>query len=292
MTAPGAGIAPAPRRRWLRALAVAAVLVVAFGAAFWLRGAWVARGFTEYRMLARTDIPTAVAIGPDGTVWFTIEFSDAIGILRNGRIERIHKGKPNFEPLGLAVDAGGTAWYTDGPQRMVGRVTPDGAITAFALSTPVVKLAGLAIAPDGAVWFAEETAFSLTRLKDGVFTPHEVGSLGAAPFGVAVGPDGTVWGTIPAANRLVRLPPLGPRPSWRCRPGAVSRATSPWIPAAPCGSWRCARTRSGATLTGASASFRSLACPRDSRPSPSRPTAPCGSPSSGPIVSADSVTGW
>ena len=227
MTAPGAGIAPAPRRRWLRALAVAAVLVVAFGAAFWLRGAWVARGFTEYRMLARTDIPTAVAIGPDGTVWFTIEFSDAIGILRNGRIERIHKGKPNFEPLGLAVDAGGTAWYTDGPQRMVGRVTPDGAITAFALSTPVVKLARLAIAPDGAVWFAEETAFSLTRLKDGVFTPHEVGSLGAAPFGVAVGPDGTVWGTIPAANRLVRLPPAGPAtelevPTRGSQPGDVA----------------------------------------------------------------------
>ena len=59
------------------------------GGAFWLRGVWVARGFTEYRMPARTDIPTAIAIGPDGTVWFTIDFAAAIGMLRNGRIERI-----------------------------------------------------------------------------------------------------------------------------------------------------------------------------------------------------------
>ena len=50
---------------------------------------------------------------------------------------------------------------------------------------------------------------SLTRLKDGVFTRHDVGALCAAPFGVAVGGDGTVWGTLPAANRLVRLPPAG-----------------------------------------------------------------------------------
>jgi virginiamycin B lyase len=207
-----AGTAPAaaPRRRRLSPLALGAALLAAVGAAYWLYGAWVARGFVEYRMPDRTDIPTAVAVAPDGTVWLTIEFSDAIGVLRNGRIEKIRKGHQSFEPLGLAIDARGAAWYTDGPQRTVARVAPEGTITAFTLSTPVAKLARLAVAPDGAVWFAEETAFSLTRLKDGVFTRHEVGSLAAAPFGVAVGSDGTVWGTLPRANRLVRLPPGGP----------------------------------------------------------------------------------
>lgn len=206
----GTAPAPAPRRRWLPSLALAAALIAAAGAAYWLYGAWVARGFIEYRMPDRTDIPTAVAVGPDGTVWLTIEFANAIGVLRNGRIEKIPKGKQNFEPLGLAVDAQGAAWYTDGPQRAVGRVTPGGAITTFIVPTPIAKLARLAVAPDGAVWFAEETAFSLTRLKDGVFTRHEVGGLAAAPFGVAVARDGTVWGTLPRTNRLVRLPPGGP----------------------------------------------------------------------------------
>ena len=213
MTNPTEGIAPAPtagrrRRRWL---AGAVALVVVLGAVYWLYGVWVARGFTEYRMLDRTDIPTAVATAADGTVWFTIDFAAAIGVFRNGRIEKVAKGKQNFEPLGLATDGQGGAWYTDGPERVITRVGADGVLTTHPLTTPVAKLGRLAVAPDGGVWFAEETAFSLTRLKDGVFTRHEVGGrLAAVPFGVAVGADGTVWGTLPGVNRLVRLPPGGP----------------------------------------------------------------------------------
>jgi virginiamycin B lyase len=212
VTGVATAVAPArpPGRRWRRWLGGAAALVAAAGAAYWLYGLWEARGFTEYRMPDRTDIPTAVAVAADGTVWLTIEFAPAIGILRNGRVEKIPKGRQNFEPLGLAADGHGAAWYTDGPERVIGRVTPDGAVATFALATPVAKLGRLAVAPDGAVWFAEETAFSLTRLKDGVFTRHAVGDLAAVPFGVAVGRDGTVWGTVPRANRLVRLPPGGP----------------------------------------------------------------------------------
>src|SRR5262249_39611033 len=154
-------------------------------------------------------IPTAIAVAPDGAVWFTIEFSDTIGVFRNGRIEKIPKGRQNFEPLGLAVDPQGFAWYTDAPLRAISRVSPQGAVTTFPLSTPVAKLARLAVAPDGAVWFAEETTFSLTRLKDGTLTRHEVGSVTATPFGIAVDGSGTVWGSIPRANKLVRVTPSG-----------------------------------------------------------------------------------
>ena len=212
MTDPPEGIDPAitagrHRRLWL---AGAVALVVVLGGAYWLYGVWVARGFTEYRMPDRTDIPTAIAVAPDGTVWFTIDFAAAIGVFRNGRIEKISKGKQNFEPLGLATDAQGGAWYTDGPERVIAHIAADGALAAYPLTTPIAKLGRLAVAPDGGVWFAEETASSVTRLKDGVFTRHHVGGLAAVPFGVAVGGDGTVWGTLPGANRLVRLPPGGP----------------------------------------------------------------------------------
>jgi virginiamycin B lyase len=203
---------PAPtagrrRRRWVVG---AVLLLVAAGIAYWAYGLWEARAFTEHRMPSRNDIPTAIAIAGDGTVWFTIDFAAAVGVFRNGRIEKIPKDKQNFEPLGLAADAQGGAWYTDGPERVIARVAPDGRIVTHSLTTPVAKLGRLAVAPDGAVWFAEETAFSLTRLKDGVFTRHEVGGLAAVPFGVAVGGDGTVWGTLPRANKLVRLSPGGP----------------------------------------------------------------------------------
>ncbi len=160
-------------------------------------------------MLRKTDIPTAVAVARDGAIWFTLEFSDAIGVFRNGRIERLPKGSQNVEPLGLAVDADGAVWYTDAPSRAISRISPDGIITSFSVSAPIAKLGRLAVAPDGAVWFADATMASITRLKDGVFAPHEVGSFDATPFGVAVDAHGTVWATLQSVNKLARISPDG-----------------------------------------------------------------------------------
>jgi len=191
-------------------LVIAGVLIGALvAAAFWLHSLWIWRGFADYRMEQPQDIPTAIAVGKDGAVWFTIDFADAIGVFKDNRIQRIPKGRENFEPLGLAVDRDGAAWYTDGPSRLISRMSPDGAVASFALSTPVAKLARLAAAPDGAVWFAEESSYSFTRLKDGTFTRHAVSTPGIAPFGVAVDASGTVWGTLPRANRLVRISARG-----------------------------------------------------------------------------------
>jgi len=195
------------RRRYLVIVGIFGTTLV--GGALWLHSLWIWRGFTEYRMERARDIPTAVAVGSDGAVWFTIDFGDAIGVLRQDRIHRIPKGSENFEPLGLAVDRDGSAWYTDGPSRLISRMSRDGVVSSFALSTPVAKLARLAAAPDGTVWFAEESAYSFTRLKDGAFTRHAVGTPGIAPFGVAVDASGTVWGTLPRANRLVRISARG-----------------------------------------------------------------------------------
>jgi len=148
-------------------------------------------------------------------VWFTLEASDAIGILRDGRIQKLAKGPESVEPLGLAVDAGGRAWYTEAPRQRISRASPDGTITSFALSTPVARLGRLAVAPDGDVWFAETSLVSVTHLKEGRLTRHVVGSfapatpMDAAPFGVAVARDGTVWATLQNANKLLRIAPGG-----------------------------------------------------------------------------------
>ena len=194
-------IAPVRRRVWLTAAIVAGIAIVVVLA--WQP--WSNSGFVEYRMLQRTDIPAAMTIAPDGAVWFAIEMSDAFGVFRHGRIERMAKGKQNLETLGLDVDADGGVWFTDPPRRTVSRMAADGSIRSFPLATPVVKLGRLAVGPEQAVWFADLTTASVTRLKDGVFTRHVSRSAGAAPWGVAVEPDGTVWATLPEVNRIVRI---------------------------------------------------------------------------------------
>lgn len=200
------------RRPRLSLTVVGAVVVLALAAALaWRFGPWAPSGFVELRMPQPTDIPVSIAVGPGGTVWFTIDGSNTIGRLRDGRIETVRKQTESIEPLGLAATADGSAWYTDAPLRAISRVSSDGTITSFDLSTPIARLGRLAIAPDGVVWFAEPTAASVTRLKDNVFTRHQVGRLGGAgetsvaPFGIAVDAQGTVWATLQNANKLVRI---------------------------------------------------------------------------------------
>jgi virginiamycin B lyase len=84
-------------------------------------------------------------------------------------------------------------------------MSSDGSIRSFPLSTPVVQLGRLAVALDGAVWFADITTASVTRLQDGVFMRHDVGSPGATPYGIAVDTGGTVWATIQGADKLARI---------------------------------------------------------------------------------------
>ena len=189
--------------------AVLALVVVVVGAAI----AWklLPRKTTvvEYPMSVPTDIPTAVAVAPDGSVWFTIDFGEGIGLIKDGKLQRVPKKGRSVEPIGLGVDANGTAWFTDPSAIAVSRINAAGEMQSYPLGTPIARLARLAVAPDGAVWFAESTSYSITRLKDGVLQRHDIQSLRGGPYGVSVASDGTVWATLQSANQLLRIAPSG-----------------------------------------------------------------------------------
>ncbi len=229
-------------RRVRSAVAVAAVLVGVVALLAWRFGTSANPGFVEWKMPEPTDVPVGIALGANGIVWFTLDASNAIGRLRDGRFEKIRKPTESLEPLGLAAGVDGAAWFTDARKRAVGRVSSDGTITVYDLATPVARLGRLALAPDGAVWFAEPTAVSVTRLKDGALTRHPVGPLTGAgeanvgPFGVAVDAQGTVWATLQHANKLIRISPGGDvseftLPTRNSGPGdvAVDRNGAVWI---------------------------------------------------------------
>ena len=165
--------------------------------------------FVEYAMALSTDIPTAVAVAPDGTVWFTIDSAGAMGVIRHGKIARLPTIRKIVEPIGLAVDADGAAWYGDASGAMISRMLPGGEIKSFPLGTPIARLGRLAIAADGAVWFAEGTGYGFTRLKDGVFTRNVPKSVRGGPYGVAVDGQGNLWGTLQSGNQIVKISPAG-----------------------------------------------------------------------------------
>ena len=156
-------------------------------------------------MQSARDIPTAIAAAADGSIWFTIDFANAVGRVQDGKVIRLSKPTQNLEPVGLAVAPDGSAWYTDAPAKRVSRMTPGGELTSVTLETPIARLGGIAVAPDGAIWFAEASAYSITRLKDGQLQRHVIESPRGGPYGVAVAPDGTVWATLQTANKILRI---------------------------------------------------------------------------------------
>jgi virginiamycin B lyase len=162
----------------------------------------------EYRMLDPGDIPASIALGPDGSVWFTLDSSDAIGLLRGGQIQKIKRGGETLEALGIAVDDGG-AWLTDITGQAIAHIAPDGSRDEVRIPGPLAQLGRLALAPDGAVWFADSWSNSITRVRNHQLEPHPLAESNAAPFGVAVAGDGTVWATLQIANKLTRISPDG-----------------------------------------------------------------------------------
>lgn len=183
-------------------LTVAATTAVALNR---FAGAGAEARFVEYPMTQPQDMPTAVAAAPDGSIWFTLDLADAIGRVRDGKIERLPTQGRNVEPIGLGAASDGGAWYTDAAARAVKRIDPSGTITSYPLDTPIVRLGRLSVAPDGAAWFAEGTSFSITSLRDGTLTRHVYDALPGGPYGVAAAPDGAVWATLQDANQLLRV---------------------------------------------------------------------------------------
>lgn len=179
--------------------------------------------FVEYAMPQARDIPTAIAAAPDGSVWFSLDLSDALGRVRDGRIERVAISGKSLEPIGLGVAPDGSVWYTDNAAHAISHVTASGDVKHFPLNdTPSVRLARLAVAPDGAAWFAEETGYSISRLKDGVLTRHVYESARGGPYGVTVASDGTVWATLQSGDQLLRITPDGAMTAYDVpRPAAV-----------------------------------------------------------------------
>jgi virginiamycin B lyase len=217
MTMPTGSSAPT-RRRTLVAVAIAVVIVLAVASTlallWWKLGrphdaSVVDATFVEYPMPVPTDIPTAVAVAGDGSVWFSIDFSDAVGVVRGGKVERFPKGSRSSEPIGIAVDTKGRAWVTDAARIAILGVSSTGEVNAVKLGTPIARLGRMAAAPDGSVWFAESTSDSITRLADGELKRHPTDSSRGGPFGVAVAADGTVWASLQGANSLLRIAPDG-----------------------------------------------------------------------------------
>jgi streptogramin lyase len=193
--------------------AAAAILV---GMVAWLggiagRAAAQPVATAEFLVPTLGSLPTGIAAGPDGNVWFTEQAGNRIGrITPGGVITEFLVVTAGSAPTGITQGPDGNLWFTQRSIDRIGRITPSGVVTEFLLPTPGAAPTGITAGPDGNLWFTEQAANQIGRITPGgVVTEFLLPTPGNAPTGITAGPDGNLWFTEQAANRIGRITPAG-----------------------------------------------------------------------------------
>ena len=75
-----------------------------------------------------------IAVAADGTVWFSAQFSGALGrVSPAGEVALFPFPSRGTQPLAVALQPDGTAWGADLAGERLGRVAPDGSFTEIPL---------------------------------------------------------------------------------------------------------------------------------------------------------------
>lgn len=212
--------------------------------------------------LARLAHPADVAVGPDGSVYIADAgmpertdpaahrirrvFPDGTIVTVAGIGEGGYSGDGGpataarlNAPMGIAVGADGSLYISDWLNSRIRRVDPNGIITTLAgtgvwasggdggpaTATPMRSPAGIAVAADGSVYFADWSDNKVRRIGvDGIITTVAGGAVFAdagadgvpalqarlmQPTGIALAADGSIYVADQANERLRRIGPDG-----------------------------------------------------------------------------------
>ena len=143
--------------------------------------------------------PGGIALGSDGSVWFTEIATGAIGRLQGRTITTFplpSEGLPNA----IVRGPDGAMWFTEYWGGRIGRISADGEITEFVI--PLCRGCSetgpwdIAVGPDGALWFTELDANRIGRITTaGAMSQFKLPSQSSSPVSIANGPDGALWFT-------------------------------------------------------------------------------------------------
>jgi virginiamycin B lyase len=176
--------------------------------------------------------PVGITSGPDGHVWFALQYEGHEGIGRissNGDVTVFRRGiSRGYLPFDIASGPDGNLWFTESfayppqPGINVARITPNGLISEFPLATDNEQTAEIIAGPGRAMWIAELGANRLHRidmagndtpvpLPRGVYPLSIVAWRGAVWISQRTGTD--LW-RVDRKLRLTKVsPPAGVAPS-------------------------------------------------------------------------------
>ena len=155
--------------------------------------------------LSLTTESPGMALGAAGAIWFT-NGNSIIRLTPEGTATAFPaatRGRPQAIVAGLNSDL----WFSEFAGG-VGRITLSGEISESAVPADVYAGYGIAVGPDGDVWFTEAGPNKIGRLSaSGTFVEYDIPTAGSFPYGIAVAADGSVWFTEKEVGKIGRIVP-------------------------------------------------------------------------------------
>jgi virginiamycin B lyase len=106
-----------------------------------------------------------IVLGPDGALWTTTD-NFIVRIATNGLFQQFEL--PTFLAKPGGITSGPDAlWFTETQGNKIGRITPAGLVSEFALPNPQSDPTDIAMGSDGALWFTEHEGNRIGRLVPG-----------------------------------------------------------------------------------------------------------------------------
>jgi virginiamycin B lyase len=157
--------------------------------------------------------PFSLTVTRTGQIWFGYLTGGTVGLLdpATGHVTLFRLGDPQATIFSMAADRTGRIWFTELLPGRLGMIDPATKRITL-LSVPSIQhvppvLYGVVAAPDGSIWFADNTASALVRYR-----PEQATSTffalptTSAPYGLTLGPDGTIWSTSSNCASKLLLP--------------------------------------------------------------------------------------
>ena len=165
-------------------------------------------------LLADSTFAHSLTAGPDGNVWFAASNAEGLTTANAegeggpvvGKVTPAGELTEYQAPNGAWSIVSGSddnLWFAE--SNGIARITPDGQITSFPVSTGAGGPTALAAGPDGNVWFVtREPATAGFVTPAGAVTTFPLKDADA-PSAISTGPGGDLWFTEPKAARIGRI---------------------------------------------------------------------------------------
>lgn len=161
---------------------------------------------------------SGIAAGPDGNLWMTANTeTEGSAILRMtpaGQITSFPVGVAGTAtaslrgPHSIVAGPDGALWFTAPGGDAIGRITTDGAITAYPLAANA-RPRSIAVGAEGKLWFTESGALRIGSITTaGTVTTYPLDEV-AVPNEITLGPGGALWFTESVGGAIGKITPEG-----------------------------------------------------------------------------------